>query len=117
MSHSCNDESHDHDHDHGGNHSHDGTYDKTDPSRREAHADRNPDDLTPAVQSSLYRYIDFDKITTYNEAAPGSGRAIIKKAWDQRLDTVTTLESDADEQLLIYVPSVDSLDRPVLSQP
>ena len=65
--------------------------------------------MTPAVQSSLYRYIDFDKITTYNEAAPGSGRAIIKKAWDQRLDTTTILESDGDEQLLIYVPSVDLL--------
>ncbi|KAF8544069.1 PITH domain-containing protein [Trichophaea hybrida] len=62
------------------------------------------DDLTPAIQSSLYRHIEFDKIVTFNEATPGSGKAIIKKTWDERLDVTTILESDADEQLLIYVP-------------
>jgi len=82
---SCNSESHDHDHSHGGEHSHD-------------------DDLTPAIQSSLYQHIEFDKIVTFNEAALGSGKAIIQKPWDRRLDTSTVLESDADEQLLIYVP-------------
>ncbi|KAF8053807.1 PITH domain-containing protein [Lyophyllum atratum] len=75
---SCNSESHDHDHDH--------------------------NDLTPAIQSSLYQHIEFDKIVTFNEATTGSGKAVIQKPWDQRLDTTTVLESDADEQLLIYVP-------------
>jgi len=80
--HSCNDESHDHSH---GEHSHD-------------------DDLTPAIQSSLYQYIDFDKITAFNEAAPASGKAIVKKTWEERLDAAPVLESDSDEQLLIFVP-------------
>ncbi|KAI5778212.1 PITH domain-containing protein [Geopyxis carbonaria] len=81
--HSCEDE---HSHSHGGGeHNHD-------------------DDLTPAIQSSLYHYIEFDKITTFNEATPGTGKAIVKKTWEQRLDTSTILESDADEQLLIFIP-------------
>jgi hypothetical protein len=54
----------------------------------------------------LYRHIEFDKITTFNEATPGSGKAIVKKTWEERLNDEPVLESDADEQLLIYVPSV-----------
>jgi len=103
---SCNSESHDHDHSHGGEHSHDGesTHNsrKTDPCANLAGS--RSDDLTPAIQSSLYQHIEFDKIVTFNEAALGSGKAIIQKPWDRRLDTSTVLESDADEQLLIYVP-------------
>jgi hypothetical protein len=56
-----------------------------------------PRRLDPAIQSSLYRHIKFNKIITFNEVTPGSGKAIIKKTWDERLDTASTLESVADE--------------------
>jgi hypothetical protein len=62
--------------------------------------------LTPAIQSSLYRYIEFDKIRTFNEEVPGSGKAIIQKPWDERLNDEPALSSDADEQLLIYIPYI-----------
>jgi hypothetical protein len=87
MSHHCHDEHagegghhhHDHDHDHS-------------------------DDITPAVHRSLYEYINFDEINTLNEAQYGSGKAIVKKTWAERLSDEPELESDADEQLLINIP-------------
>ncbi|TQS35574.1 hypothetical protein Golomagni_04003 [Golovinomyces magnicellulatus] len=81
---------HNHDHDHGHeNHDH-------------------SDELSPALQYSLYQHIDFDKITCLNESESGSCVAIIKKTWAERLETSPILESDADEQLLIHVPCVRS---------
>ncbi|RPB14512.1 DUF1000-domain-containing protein [Morchella conica CCBAS932] len=62
------------------------------------------DDLTPALQSSLYQHIEFDKITTLNETVPGAGMRIVKKTWDERLDSNVFLESDVDEQLLMFIP-------------
>ncbi|OIW27528.1 DUF1000-domain-containing protein [Coniochaeta ligniaria NRRL 30616] len=89
MSHHCHDEHaghgghghnhHDHDHDHS-------------------------DDITPAVQFSLYEHINFDEINTLNEAQYGSGKAIVKKTWAERLSDEPELASDADEQLLINIP-------------
>lgn len=38
-----------------------------------------------------------------NEMEPEMGRAVIKP-WDKRLDGIKYLESDADEQLVIYIP-------------
>lgn len=61
-------------------------------------------DLTPALQSSLYSQIDFDKIITLNESEPGSGMAVVKKVWEDRLDPKPELISDADEQILMMVP-------------
>ncbi|EZG05212.1 hypothetical protein H106_04967 [Trichophyton rubrum CBS 735.88] len=61
-------------------------------------------DITPALQSLLYKQVDFDKIVTMNESEPKAGAAIVKKTWDQRLDEEPQLESDADEQLLMHVP-------------
>lgn len=90
MSSHCHDE-HDHSgHDHG-----EGDHDHT-------------DDITPALQYSLYQHINFDEITTYNEAEPNSGKAITKKTWAERLEPNPELESDADEQLLIRIPFVQS---------
>ena len=80
-------EGHDH-HDHG--HSHEG------------HDHSN--DITPALQSSLYKQIDFDKVTTLNETESGSGKAVVQKVWTDRLDDQPDLTSDADEQLLIHIP-------------
>jgi hypothetical protein len=88
MSHHCHDEHDDHGHDH----SHgDGGHDHS-------------DDITPAIQHSLYQHIDFDAITTLNEATPGSGAAVVKKTWAERLEENPELESDADEQLLMHIP-------------
>lgn len=68
------------------------------------HEHDHSDDITPALQHSLYQQINFDEITTLNEAVPDSGRAIVKKTWADRLSVDVELESDADEQLLMTVP-------------
>lgn len=86
MSHHCHDEhaghgGHDHDHEH--DHS---------------------DDITPALQFSLYQHINFDEVHTLNEASHGMGRAIVKKTWAERLDAEPELVSDVDEQLIVNVP-------------
>ncbi|KAL2430553.1 hypothetical protein ABEF95_010741 [Exophiala dermatitidis] len=61
-------------------------------------------DLEPALQSNLYKQINFEGIITLNEAEPRSGAAIVQKTWDERLNERPMLESDADEQLLMHVP-------------
>ena len=86
--------SHDHGHGHGHGHSHD--------------AHDHSHDLEPALQSNLYSKIAFDDITTLNESTPASGAAIVKKEWSQRLDDNITLDSDADEQLLMHIPLLPS---------
>lgn len=85
MSH-CHDEHEGHHHHHGGD-EHD-----------------HSDDITPALQFSLYQHINFDEITTLNESVQGAGKAIVKKTWAERLDEEPELASDADEQLIINVP-------------
>ncbi|OJD11759.1 hypothetical protein AJ78_07532 [Emergomyces pasteurianus Ep9510] len=84
---------HDHSHDHGHGRGHDDHHDHDHSS-----------DITPALQSNLYQQIDFDNIVTFNEAESKSGAAIVKKTWAQRLDDKPELESDVDEQLLMYIP-------------
>ena len=80
---------HHHDHDgHGHGHGH----------------DEHSHDLEPALQSNLYKQIDFESIITLNEAEPRSGAAVVKKTWAQRLDDTPELESDTDEQLLMHIP-------------
>ncbi|KEZ43079.1 hypothetical protein SAPIO_CDS5164 [Scedosporium apiospermum] len=87
MSHHCHDEHHDH-----GGHGHDhGAHDHS-------------DDITPALQFSLYQHINFDEIVTFNEARFGMGRDVVKKTWAERLNNEPELESDADEQLIMNVP-------------
>jgi hypothetical protein len=96
MSHHCHDE-HDHSHSHGdGNGVHD-----------------HSDDITPALQHSLYQQIDFDGITTLNEAVPDSGKAVVKKTWAERMSESPEVESDVDEQLLMCIPYVARLSFPV----
>jgi len=87
MSGHCHDE-----HDHSG-HSHGETHDHS-------------DDITPALQYSLYQHISFDDVTTLNESEADSGKAILKKTWADCLNNEPILESDADEQLLMHVPWV-----------
>ncbi|KAK5997820.1 hypothetical protein PT974_00182 [Cladobotryum mycophilum] len=69
------------------------------------HEHDHSDDITPALQSSLYEQINFDEIVTLNEATRDSGKAVVKKTWAERLAPEPELESDADEQLLMTVPS------------
>ncbi|KAF6821465.1 hypothetical protein CMUS01_11381, partial [Colletotrichum musicola] len=84
MSH-CHDEHHDH-----GGHNHD--------------EHDHSDDITPALQHSLYGHINFDEVTALNESQIGSARAVTKKTWAERLDSEPEVVSDADEQLLVNVP-------------
>lgn len=79
----CHDEHGGHGHDHGHDHS---------------------DDVTPALQSSLYEQISFDEITTLNESRRDAGKAVVRKTWAERMDVEPELVSDADEQLLMTVP-------------
>jgi len=88
MSNHCHDE---HEHEHGG-YSHGG----------DGHD--HSDDITPALQYSLYQHINFDDITTLNESEPDAGKAVVKKTWAERLQEQPELESDSDEQLLMHVP-------------
>ena len=68
------------------------------------HEHDHSDDITPALQFSLYEYVNFDEINTLNEAQYGSGKGIVKKTWAERLSDEPELASDADEQLLINIP-------------
>ncbi|KAK4202534.1 PITH domain-containing protein [Triangularia verruculosa] len=86
MSHHCHDEHHDHS-GHGGHDGHD-----------------HSDDITPALQYSLYQHIDFDGVATLNEARRGSGREVLKKTWAERMVVEPEVASDADEQLLFNIP-------------
>lgn len=84
MSH-CHDEHDDHHHHHGEDHDH-------------------SDDITPALQFSLYQHINFDEVTTLNASDDSSGKAIVKKTWAERLEVEPELASDCDEQLIINIP-------------
>lgn len=86
---------HEHDHSHGHGHSHGDGHDHS-------------HDLEPALQSNLYKQVNFEGIVTLNEAVSGSGTAIVQKTWDERLNDQPALESDADEQLLMHVPFAGS---------
>ncbi|KAH7153128.1 PITH domain-containing protein [Dactylonectria macrodidyma] len=68
------------------------------------HVHDHSDDITPAVQFSLYSQINFDRIITLNEAERDVGRAVVKKTWQERLEVEPELASDVDEQLLMTVP-------------
>ncbi|RYP55784.1 hypothetical protein DL771_012375 [Monosporascus sp. 5C6A] len=86
MSH-CHDEHAGHGHGDGAGHEHD-----------------HSDDITPAIQHSLYQHINFDAVNTMNEAVPGSGKAVVKKTWAERMQVEPELVSDADEQIIVNVP-------------
>ncbi|KAK0674717.1 PITH domain-containing protein [Cercophora samala] len=88
MSHHCHDEHHDHSHGGGGG---GGEHDHS-------------DDITPALQFSLYQHIDFDGVATLNERVYGSGREVLRKTWAERMRVEPEVESEADEQLLVNIP-------------
>lgn len=49
--------------------------------------------------------IDFHFLSIV-ESVPRAGAAILQKTWPDRLNDHPELESDADEQLLTYIPYV-----------
>ncbi|KAK9370641.1 galactose-binding domain-like protein [Lipomyces kononenkoae] len=80
------DNSHSHSHDdHGHDHSH------------------SPPPETTYDSQSLYSRIFHDQIWTMNESEPNAGRDVIKP-WNERYNTTKILESDADEQLIMFIP-------------
>jgi hypothetical protein len=83
----CGEEAHDHNH-HGHDHSHDG-HDHDAPER--------------GLEFSLFKHVDVPKILCLNEAVDGQAKSVIKP-WAERLDRTKFLESDVDEQLLVYIP-------------
>lgn len=64
------------------------------------------DETEPALQTLIWKQIDFDNIRTLNESEPDAGAKIVQKTWQQRLEADPELASDADEQLLMFVPYV-----------
>lgn len=88
---------HDHDHGQGGHgHNHDHEHDHS-------------DEATPALQTLIYQQIDFEKVRTLNENVPNAGMKVVQKPWADRLQPEPELISDADEQLLMFVPCVKLL--------
>lgn len=59
-------------------------------------------------QDYLYASIDRDQVTCLNERVDGSARAIIRP-YDARFETGTVLESDVDDELIVYVPFTGSV--------
>ncbi|KAL8746958.1 MAG: hypothetical protein Q9190_001078 [Brigantiaea leucoxantha] len=88
MSHNCSGHSHGEDgHNHGPGDAHD-----------------HSDDIEPALQTLIWKQIDFEQIRTLNESESDAGAKVVEKTWPQRLEPEPELASDADEQLLIFVP-------------
>lgn len=81
---------HSHDHGHGDNHDGDGH--------------DHSDEIEPALQTLIWKQIDFESIRTLNESESDQGAKIVEKTWPQRLNAEPNLVSDADEQLLMFVP-------------
>lgn len=88
-----------HSHDHGG-HGHSEGHD---------HVHDHSDEIIPAIQTLIYKEIDFDKIRTLNESVTHAGAKIIQKPWAQRMRPEPEVVSDADEQLLMFIPFASNL--------
>ena len=85
---------HDHNHSDHGNHGHDLNHDGHD----------HGDETDPALQTLIWKQIDFDNIRTLNESEPDAGAKVVKKTWQQRLEVEPELVSDSDEQMMMFVP-------------
>ncbi|KAI8992372.1 galactose-binding domain-like protein [Pilobolus umbonatus] len=71
---------------------------------QDEHCDHDHSDLPESgEQFLLYSKIDIDNVRCFNEAEPNSGSHIIKP-WNERWEDTKYLESDADEQLIVFVP-------------
>ncbi|KAJ2751842.1 hypothetical protein H4S06_004058 [Coemansia sp. BCRC 34490] len=92
---SCQNEAndHDHDHSHGHNHSH----------GHGGHNHSHDAEADTGLADSLHSQINIDETRCLNEQEAGSIKTVFK-AWHDRLDTTQGVSSDADEELLVFVP-------------
>ena len=86
-----------HHHDHSHSHSDDGDHGHD-------HSHDHDDETEPALRSLIWKQIDFDNIRCLNESVTDAGRKVVEKTWRQRLEPEPELVSDADEQLIVFVP-------------
>jgi hypothetical protein len=64
--------------------------------------DHSHDGPDRGEESSLFQQIDFAGVRCFNTTATDVTK--IFRPWDQRFETENSIESDADEQLILFVP-------------
>lgn len=69
------------------------------------HSEDGPD---RGMEFSLYQRIDLARVRCLNERVTDSIRTVFK-SYENRLDTNQFVESDADDQLIIYIPFTGSV--------
>ena len=89
--------------------SHHQEHDHSSHQHEDHHGHDHSDETEPALQTLIWKQIDFDHIRTLNESEPDAGAKVVRKTWQQRLEADPVLESDADEQLLMFVPYVGAV--------
>ncbi|CEP19394.1 hypothetical protein [Parasitella parasitica] len=73
------------------------------------HCEHDHDDLPESgEQFILYSKIDLENVRCLNESEPNSGKLTIRP-WDQRQEDSKYVESDADEQLIFFIPFTGSV--------
>ncbi|KAG2202257.1 hypothetical protein INT46_009983 [Mucor plumbeus] len=73
------------------------------------HCEHDHDDLPESgEQFLLYSKIDIDNVRCLNESEPDSGKSVIRP-WNERQQDSKFVESDADEQLIFYIPFTGSV--------
>ncbi|KAJ2538588.1 hypothetical protein EV175_006450, partial [Coemansia sp. RSA 1933] len=88
----CHSEANDDDH-HSHSHSH-----------SHSHGDHSHDaDADTGLADSLHQQLNIDETWCLNEQTPDSIKTVFKP-WPDRLDTTFSVTSDADEELLVFVP-------------
>jgi hypothetical protein len=56
------------------------------------------------MRQTLYPYIDLPRVTCLNESTEGRGRSCFRPWSERGDDRLGGVESDADEQLLFFIP-------------
>jgi len=70
--------------------------------------DHKHDEKDRGAEYSLYKHINTSNVVCFNEREEGQALNCFKP-WDARLDTSKFLQSDADEELIIYIPFTGSV--------
>ncbi|XP_010911743.1 uncharacterized protein [Elaeis guineensis] len=67
--------------------------------------DHSCEDHNCSADWSLYKHIDFSKVSALNESIAGSVKSVFKP-WNRRLDTSEGLleSNDGDPELLVFIP-------------
>jgi hypothetical protein len=73
-----------------------------------AACDHSNDDPNRGSEFSLYTQIDFEGIRCFNALDPANAKTIFR-CWDDRFETVNSLESDADEQIILFIPFISNI--------